>query len=86
MFEDIFDEDGSELYIKPVGQYVEPGRDVTFYTVLEAARRKGETAFGYKIAAEFKANQPDGGVHINPKKTLPIRFSEEDCVIVAAEE
>ena len=86
VFEDIFDADGSELYIKPIDQYVTLQEPVNFYTVVESARRKGETAFGYKIAAEAKENRPDGGVHINPKKSALVQYAEGDCVIVAAED
>ena len=86
VFEDIFDADGSELYIKPMDQYVTLQEPVSFYAVIEAARRKGETAFGYKLAAEAKKNAPGGGVHINPKKSVLLQFAEGDSVIVAAED
>lgn len=86
VFEDIFDADGSELYIKPIDRYVSLNEPVSFYTVLEAARRKGETAFGYKLASESKENLPGGGVHINPKKSAMVQYAAGDCVIVAAEE
>ena len=85
VFEDIFDADGSELYIKPMDQYVTLQEPVNFYTVIESARRKGETAFGYKIALEAKENRPDGGVHINPKKSALVQYANGDCIIVAAE-
>lgn len=86
VFEDIFDSDGSELYIKPMDQYVTLQEPVSFYTVLEAARRKGETAFGYKLASEAKQDNASGGVHINPNKSVMIPFTEGDSVIVAAED
>ncbi len=86
VFEDIFDEDGSELYIKPIGGYISTSEPVSFYTVLEAARRKGETAFGYKIASEAQKNLPGSGIHINPTKSQLISFEPDDCVIVAAED
>ena len=86
VFEDIFDSDGSELYIKPMDQYVTLQEPVSFYAVVEAARRKGETAFGYKLASEAKQSTSSGGVHINPNKSVMIQFSEGDSVIVAAED
>jgi len=86
VFEDIFDADGSELYIKPIGGYINTGEPVNFYTVLEAARRKGETAFGYKIALEAQQNLPNSGIHINPPKSQLISFDPADSVIVAAED
>ncbi len=47
VFSDLFDPRGAEIYLKPVSQYVETGRAVNFYTIVEAARRRGETAIGY---------------------------------------
>ncbi len=40
VFTDIFDPEGSEIYLKPVSDYVEIGKPVNFYTVTEAARRR----------------------------------------------
>src|SRR5207244_13161439 len=47
VFQDLFDAEGNELYLKPAGDYVELERPVSFYTVVEAARRRGEVASGY---------------------------------------
>lgn len=85
VFEDIFDADGSELYSKPVTDYVVTDRPVRFSAVVEAARRQGESAFGYKVAEEERKNLSGGGVHVNPKKSGFITFRQGDCVIVAAE-
>lgn len=86
VFEDIFDADGSEIYLKPAESYVRLGEDVSFYTVVEAARRHGETAFGYKIAAESESETVPGGIHVNPPKSAAIRFVQGDCIIVVAED
>lgn len=37
VFTDIFDPEGAEIYLKPVGDYVATGEPVSFYTVVEAA-------------------------------------------------
>ena len=86
VFEDIFDADGSEIYLKPAESYVRLQEDVSFYVVVEAARRRGETAFGYKIASESESEAIPGGIHVNPPKSASIRFVQGDCIIVAAEE
>jgi hypothetical protein len=86
VFADIFDPDGSEIYLKPAGDYVETGRPVNFYTVVEAARRRGETAIGYRILAEASDAQLAFGVHTNPKKSASVIFGEGDKIIVLAEE
>ncbi len=85
VFADIFDPEGSEIYLKPAGDYVELGRPVNFYTVVEAARRRGETALGYRLAAEAGESAKSYGVHTNPKKSDMVTFSEADRIIVVAE-
>lgn len=85
VFEDIFNAEGSEIYLKPISNYIVPNRPVRFSTVVEAARRKGESAFGYRIASHAQQSEPGGGIHINPKKSLLVSFEPADCVIVAAE-
>ena len=86
VFTDIFDPEGAEIYLKPVGNYVTTGEPVNFYTVVEAARRRGETALGYRITSEASDGGKSYGVHTNPKKSEPITFAAEDKVIVIAED
>lgn len=85
VFADLFAPEGSEIYLKPVGDYVELGRPVNFYTVVEAARRRGETAIGYRLAAEAGEAAKSYGVHTNPKKSEMVTFREDDRIIVIAE-
>ncbi len=86
VFQSIFDPEGAEIYLKPVEDYIETGQPVIFYTVVEAARRRGETALGYRLAAEAKDAKKDYGVHTNPKKSAKVTFAPEDRIIVVAEE
>ena len=86
VFQSIFDPEGAEIYLKPVEDYIETGQPVTFYTVVEAARRRGETALGYRLAAEAKDAKKDYGVHTNPKKSAKGTFAPDDRIIVVAEE
>lgn len=86
VFADLFDPEGSEIYLKPAGDYVEPGRPVSFYTVTEAARRRGEVAIGYRHAAQGKEAAKAYGVVVNPKKSERVTFAAGDQVIVLAEE
>lgn len=85
VFTDIFDPEGAEIYLKPVSDYVAPGTAVNFYTVTEAARRRGETTLGYRITAEATDSSKAYGVHTNPKKSEAVTFSPEDKIIVIAE-
>ena len=83
---DLVDPAGAEIYLKPALDYVKPGVPVSFYTVVEAARRRGETAMGYRIQA-FGADRARAyGVVINPAKDVTLTFAEGDRVIVVAED
>jgi hypothetical protein len=86
VFNDIFDPEGSEIYLKPVGEYVDTGKPVNFYTVADAARQRGEVAFGYRLLREAGQAGNSYGVHTNPKKSETVTFRPEDKVIVLAEE
>jgi voltage-gated potassium channel Kch len=85
VFTDMFDPEGSEIYLKPVSDYVGIGKPVNFYTVLEAARCRNETAIGYRIVSQSKLAEKSYGVHTNPKKSELVTFAPEDKVIVLAE-
>lgn len=85
VFQDLFDPEGAELYLKPAGDYVNTTKPVSFYTVVEAARQRGETAIGYRIAAESSNPGRSYGVMINPAKSEMVTFLPNDRVIVLAE-
>ncbi len=86
VFEDIFDPEGSEIYLKPAGDYVKAGRGVNFYTVVEAARRRGEVAIGYRLKAHSGEAARSYGVVVNPEKSARVTFGAEDRIIVLAED
>ncbi len=86
VFDDLFDPAGSELYLKPVEEYVTPGHPLNFYTVVEAGRQRGQVVVGYKIQAESWDKDKNHGVRLNPDKSAPITFAPGDQLIVLAEE
>ena len=51
VFSELFAAEGSEIYLRPASDYVEPGRETGYATVVEAARRRGECAIGYRVGA-----------------------------------
>jgi len=85
VFDDLFDPEGAEIYLKPADDYIAPGKSVSFYTVLEAAKRRGEIAIGYRLHAQASDAAQAYGVHINPDKSAKVTFSAEDRIIVLAE-
>ncbi|HEX8469470.1 MAG TPA: hypothetical protein VF633_00005 [Brevundimonas sp.] len=88
IFDDLLDEDGSEIYMRPVGDYVDLSGPLSFYTIAEAARRRGETAIGYRRKREGAEADPRnmGGVVVNPSKSEVLEYLPEDRVIVLAED
>jgi Trk K+ transport system NAD-binding subunit len=85
VFVDLLNPGGVEIYLKPAVDYVLPGRPVEFYTIVEAALRKGETAIGYRLLSEAGDAARAFGVHLNPDKLAAITFAGDDRVIVLAE-
>ena len=85
VFIDIFDPEGAEIYLKPINDYVAIAQPVNFYTVIEAARRRGETALGYRLMSESHDSEKAYGIHTNPKKSEKVTFTPEDKLIVIAE-
>lgn len=86
VFNTLFSADGSEIYLRPAEDYVTTGVDVDFYTVLEAARQRGETAIGFRIAAHAHDAEHAYGVTVNPRKSERRSFVVGDTMIVLAEE
>jgi voltage-gated potassium channel Kch len=83
VFSELFQAAGSEIYLRPAGEYVRPGVAISFATVVEAARRRGEVAVGYRQSdADGDAT---GGVVLNPRKSDAVELAGNDRVIVLAE-
>lgn len=81
LLDDLFDADGSEVYLRPVREYVRTGVPVSFYTVVVAARRRGQVAIGYRLADD-DAQGTRQGVCINPRKSDTITFGDQDKLVV----
>lgn len=99
VFNEIFDSEGSEIYLKPAGDYVKLGRPLSYWHVVDAARQRGEVAIGYHVSARSGGGEGSGyhvamrgdaggryGVRVNPPKDSVVTFGREDRIIVIAEE
>lgn len=86
VFTTLFESEGSEVYLRPAEAYVQLGVPVNFYSVLEAARRRGETALGYRVAEHAHHSNEAYGVRVNPEKGEPITFAKGDRIVVLAED
>ncbi|MEP6795461.1 MAG: potassium transporter TrkA [Saprospiraceae bacterium] len=86
VFDDLFNAEGSEIYLKPMSDYIKPGEKVDFYTILESGRRKGHTAIGYRIASLVHDSHKAYGIVVNPVKSKQMSFDKLDKIIVLAED
>ena len=86
VFKDLFRSEGSEVYIRSMKDYIEPGKKVDFYTVIEAAAQRGETAIGYRVVEHSQNADKAYGVVVNPKKSAQVAYAEGDKIIVLAED
>jgi hypothetical protein len=82
VFEDLLDEEGSEIYLKPSALYFADAKAVSFADVVDAARARREIAIGYQISkAESGRN-----VVINPPKSETVDLAGDAQIIVLSEE
>jgi ion channel POLLUX/CASTOR len=86
VFDELFSASGAEIYLRPASLYVTEGAEADFYTVLEAARRRGETALGFRIDEHARSSVHLYGVTVNPSKGEKRTFAPGDKIIVLAEE
>lgn len=90
IFEDLFSAGGPSIYIKPAEYYVELGRAVNFYTIMESARQQGHLAIGIKMKnADSSFNKSEvlaHGVVVNPNKSREVFFSKGDKIIILSED
>ena len=85
VFQSLFEAEGSEIYLKPVDDYVETGKPVNFYTVVEAARRRNEVAIGYRLQHQAHSVEEAYGVKLNPEKSREVSYRNGDRIIVLAD-
>lgn len=85
VFAQLFASRGSEIYLRPASLYVDLSTETDFYTVLEAARRRGESAIGYRVDEFAHASDRGYGVVVNPRKGDRVALTANDKVIVLAE-
>lgn len=85
IFDELLDEDGSEIYMRPVTDYIAIDRPVNFYTVTLAALIRGEVALGYSRATTLGHDPRNmGGVVVNPVKSEKVSFDPADRLIILA--
>lgn len=86
VFDALFSADGSEIYLKPVRNYVATGEPTNFYALIEGAKAKKETPIGYRIMSQSTDADKTFGIYLNPDKSQKVTFTDKDFLIVLAEE
>ncbi len=87
VYDDIFQEDGSEIYLKPAALYLERfPADVSFADLMGVARQRDEVCIGVKIRALEADSGQNCGVRLIPEKNTRFSLTQDDCLIVLAED
>lgn len=86
VYDILFESEGSELYLKDVEQYVKTGVEMNFYSVLESATHKSDSAIGYRQMKYANDSSKLYGIVINPDKSDMITFEPGDRIIVLSED
>ncbi len=86
VLEDLFQSEGSEIYLKDLALYVPPGHPTTFEYLMLAAKARGEVAFGVQIHVTDPAQRY--GIRLNPHQLrhATIAPKQGDRLIVLAED
>jgi Trk K+ transport system NAD-binding subunit len=86
VFEDLFDADGAEIYLKDVNEYFSGEVELPFATLVALCLERGQTAIGYRRIQHAHDSSRNYGVKINPPKSASVRLGPEDRLIVISAE
>jgi hypothetical protein len=79
VFDDLLDESGAEIYLKPVSLYAPEGLRGHFRDVVAVAASRGEVAIGWRKTSEAAAA-------LNPAKSAPVELAADDLVVVLSDD
>jgi hypothetical protein len=87
VYDDLFEEDGSEIYLKPVPLYFESFPiEVTYADMIAIAQQRGEICLGVKVKALEEDAEKNFGVKLIPEKNVRYKLLPEDTLVVLAED
>lgn len=85
VYDDLFSEDGSEIYLKPVSLYFDTfPMKLTFASIMHAAQQRGETCIGVKLKEDEPYMDRNFGVTLNPNKNQEYTINGQDAFIVVS--
>jgi hypothetical protein len=80
IFKDLFNPTkGSAVHVRPIGEYAELGKPVSFAKLVASASSHGETAIGWRVRGADGIHRE---VYLNPAKDSTITPFEHDGLIV----
>ena len=82
VFDDLLNPGGSEIYMRPVTDYIRIDNPVSFYTLVESASEKNHTVIGYRLTNKADSMKDNYGVVLSPTKSDLINFNSSDKIIV----
>jgi len=87
VYDNLFDEAGSEVYVKALDLYVDGGAGrISFGDLMEAAQARNEIAIGVKLG-RYEANaEANFGVQLIPAKDHVFDLEAGDCLVVVSED
>ena len=87
VYDNIFQEDGSEIYLKPLSLYFKDFPvQVRFADLIAVAQTREEVCFGIKIKALEENPNANHGVDLIPPKDKLLQLNADDCLVVVAED
>ena len=87
VYDDIFQEDGSEIYLKPASLYLaDLPREVSFADMMHIAQRREEVCIGVKVKSAENDKDQNNGITLIPEKNTVFTLRPEDSLVVLAED
>ncbi len=87
VYDDIFQEDGSEIYLKPANLYFDSlPLQATFADMMAIAQQRGEVCIGVKIRALENDKESNNGITLIPEKNAIYELQSVDSLVVLAED
>ncbi|MEM7434819.1 MAG: hypothetical protein AAF436_06670 [Myxococcota bacterium] len=86
-YDDIFQEDGSEIYVKPAPLYFESlPLTLSFVDIMGQAAKRGEICLGIRRGKLRRDAAANFGVRLNLRKDEQVEIAEDDFLVVLAED
>lgn len=85
VYEELFQIEGSEIYLKPASLYLDDFPvDTSFADLIRLTQGREEVCMGVKLESPENDSHRRHGVELNPKKGTKYSLQAEDCLIVLA--